>query len=158
MIHPARLAAAFSPPVPQTVAEKLLAEPRFADRITAMLGTPADIDPKALALRAGAVLHSRRFVREIRGPAIAEMTARFGAAVLADARAHADLGWDREGDPDTIEADGMACIGAWIAQLDPATRARVVLHWPDDAALPQTDDPAILTLGPQIVNRLAGTP
>lgn len=158
--HPARLAAAFTPPIPTDVAAQLLAHPRFKGRIDAMFGGPAPMDRATLddlARRAGPVLHARSFVREIRGPVIAELTARFGAGALADARAHADLGRDRDApaDAETITADGIACLGAWIAALPDDIRTRITAQWPDDASLPRTSDATILTLGPQIIDRLA---
>lgn len=165
LIHPARLAAAFAPPLPQPVAAQLLGHPRFADRIRTLFpDAPMDDDDAALlargregledlARRAGPVLYARSFVREIRGPVIAALAASFGEGALADARAHSDLGWDRDSpaDPESVESDGFACLGAWLAGLPPAAR----LLWPDDAAVPRTDDPVILTLGPQILRRLA---
>lgn len=160
--HPARLAAAFDPPIPIDVAARLLAQPRFASRIAAMLDSgdaPARAALEAIARRAGAVLYARSFVREIRGPVIADLAARLGPA-LDDARAHVDLGWDRIAPtgPDAliaaIDAAGTGCLAAWIADLPEADRRRVALQWPDDGALPQTDDPEILTLGPRIVRRL----
>lgn len=160
--HPARLAAAFDPSIPRDIAERLLAQPRFADRIAAMLdsGDAPDRNAlEALARRAGTVLYARSFVREIRGPVIAGLAERLGTA-LDDARAHVDLGWDRIAptDPEAldtaIDVAGSACLAAWIADLPEDERRRIALHWPDDAAVPQTDDPTILTLGPPILRRL----
>ena len=156
MTHPARLSAAFDPPLPQDAAARLLVHPRFAARIEAMCG-PTDHTRdglEALARRAGPILHARAFVREIRGPAIADLTARFGADALADARAHADLGWNRDAPIDTLAADGIACLGAWIAALPEPERRGVSMLWPDDDAVPCTTDATILTLGPRIITRL----
>ncbi|MDH2326592.1 hypothetical protein QCN27_06900 [Cereibacter sp. SYSU M97828] len=160
--HPARLAAAFDPPIPLSVAERLLADARFQSRIDALLDggdVPDRTTLEALAQRAGAVLYARSFVREIRGPVIADLAARLGPA-LDDARAHVDLGWDRIAptDPDAlaqaVDGAGLACLAAWIADLPEDERRRVALQWPDDAALPQTADPEIRTLGPRILRRL----
>lgn len=171
-IHPTRVAAAFAPPLPPPVARQLLDHPRFADRIALLLGPldlPDDVDTalvmqgreglERLATCAGAVLHARRFLREIRGPVIADLATRLGEDALAVARAHADLAWSREGPADvdafatTVAADGAACLGAWITECG----GSAPLLWPDDDSVPRTDDPEIRTLGPQIVRRLQGT-
>lgn len=165
--HPARLASAFDPPLSPETAARLLADPRFADRIDALLGgahdAPARETLDALAPRAGAVLFARSFLREIRGPVIADLTARFGPEALTDARTHADLAWDRPAPEDAgalaeaVEIAGAACLGAWIDSLPDTERRGVTRQWPDDASLPRTDDDRILTLGPQIMNRLIET-
>lgn len=163
--HPARLAAAFDPPIPVDVAAKLLVQPRFASRIAVMLDSgdaPARTVLEGIAKRAGAVLYARSFVREIRGPVIADLSARLGPA-LDDARAHVDLGWDRIAptDPDAlataIDSAGTACLAAWLADLPDAERRRIALQWPCDGDLPHTDDDEILTLGPRIFCRLMDT-
>lgn len=165
-VHPKRLAAAFDPPVSEDIASRLLSEPRFSSRIDAMLGISGTVPERAaleaLVDRAGIVLNARHFVREIRGPVIAEWTARFGADALAEARANVDLGWDRE-TPDQpsdldqqLQSDGLACLAAWIAARPAPERRCIAVQWPNDDAVPGTDDPTILTLGPQILDRLMG--
>lgn len=166
-IHPRRLAEAFDPPVSEEIASRLLSEPRFADRIEAMLGisgkAPERSTLEALVRRAGIVLHARHFVREIRGPVIAEWTSRLGADALAEARANVDLGWEREApeqpsDLDRqIESDGLACLAAWIAARPAPERRCIALQWPSDDAVPSTDDATILIIGPQILDRLMGS-
>lgn len=180
-VHPARLAACFTPPVPETVAASLLGHPRFASGIAVLIadrhGLFDDALPdadriliamdraalEALAARAGIVIHARTFLREIRGPVIAERTARFGDGALASARTHSDLALDRSPPTDTeglaqaVQADGIACLAAWVAGLPPAVRARAALIWPDDAALPLTSDTEIRSHGPAVLRRLAET-
>ncbi|MCJ8141070.1 hypothetical protein [Falsirhodobacter halotolerans] len=165
--HPLRLARHLGRDVPETLAARLLAEARFADRIATLfpegepLGDPdariAAMDMTALdrlALRAGAVIHADRLLREIRGPVIADWTARFGADALALARAHADLALAR---PETAlaEEDGRACLGAWIAALPPAAKARLSLLWPDEDAVPTPGDAVFRDHGPVVIRRLA---
>lgn len=166
--HPARLAAFFDPPLPVDIASQLLSHPRFASRIAALLGARDTIVDKSdldeLALRAGMIFHAPYFVREIRGPAVAELATRFGAEHIAEARLNADLGADfgahRPSPQDiedlaqAIERDGSACIGAWIASLPEEERRLVALQWADDSAVPTTEDAEILSLGPKILNRL----
>lgn len=174
-LHPARLAARFSPPLTEAVAGRLLAEPRFADRIEALFSL--DVAPSAseadgilislcrepleqLAARAGVVLHARRILQEIRGPVISDFVAHFGEPALVAARAHADLSADRQAPEEgaefqVIADDGMACLAAWLSDLPPILHMRVALSWPDDGSLPYTNDPVILSHGPQIMRRLA---
>ncbi|MDB6454403.1 hypothetical protein [Falsirhodobacter sp. 20TX0035] len=168
-IHPSRLRLLFDPPLPDAVAARLRAEPRFADRIAAMAGPdPLDgADPadrallamgreglETLALRAGVVLHARALLREIRGPVIAALAARFGEGALTDARRHLDLSPDRTdlAEPERIAADGTACLSAWLDTLPPALRDHAALAWPDN--LPPGDE-VTRTHGPAILRRLA---
>lgn len=172
-VHPARLAALFTPPLPEAVVTRLLAEPRFANRIDALAGlSPAEAgDPAdlrllalgraaldALAPRAGIVLHARPLLREIRGPVIAALTARFGEDALTEARRHPDLSDDVPEMPeaDRIEADGRSCLAAWIADLPPDLHRRAMLLWPDDGAVPARGDARTDARGPAILRRLAG--
>ncbi|MBY5378374.1 hypothetical protein ELG83_24310 (plasmid) [Rhizobium leguminosarum] len=180
-LHPERLTACFRTIVAGGFLEGLMGEARFAGRLADVVSRHygltrisadgaaaedlvlADLglnELRALALRAGVILHSKAFLQEIRGPVVAALIERFGSGALDDARRHFDLIAERPKAADLdelqrlIQLDGEACLAAWIASLPPALSARVRLKWPDDHALPKTDDVEIIARGPTIMRRL----
>jgi hypothetical protein len=181
-LHPDRMAVCFRTVGGAGLPERLTTEPRFAARLAGVLHrhydlaeaddggvAPADQVLAALsrdqlerlAARAGVILRAREFLREIRGPVLAALAERFGADALEDARRHVDLAGDRPQavDLDGLEAavnlDGEACLAAWIAALPAPLSRRLRLKWPNDHAVPSTDDADIIERGPAILQRLA---
>lgn len=179
-MHPDRITRCFRNVGAAGLPDGLLGNPRFAGRLAHIVTRHydlADVDETAeeadralaalsqenlqqLAIRAGVVVHARRFVQEIRGPVLVALTERFGLEALDDARRHADLAMDRAKTDDfdaletDIAGDGMACLSAWIEALPVALRKRVRLKWPNDHAVPVTDDATLRDHGPTILRRL----
>lgn len=179
-MHPDRIALCFRTVGADGLPEGLADEPRFAERLARIVmrhydladtGEPIGEADQALALlsrdnleklamRAGVVVHARQFVQEIRGPVLAALGKRFGADALDDARRHADLAMDKAkiDDLDELEAeiagDGAACIAAWIEALPVSLQRRVRLKWPNNHAVPVTDNTDLVELGPAILRRL----
>ncbi|GGB05706.1 hypothetical protein GCM10011491_37240 [Brucella endophytica] len=128
------------------------------DRAIASLPRP---ELEGLAARAGIVLHARAFIQEIRGRVLAALGDRFGADALEDARRHAGLAGERPNPVDldalemAVRRDGQACLAGWIATLPQSLARRVRLKWPNDAAVPMTDDAIAIERGPAILWRLA---
>lgn len=181
-MHPDRMTACFRTAGSAGLPGALRSEPRFASRLADLVGRHYDLvevseddgdkadhllaglslrELDRLASRAGVVLRARDFLREIRGPMLAAFAERFSADALEDARRHFDLAPDRQkaGDLDgltaAVEQDGLACLAAWIAALPEPLSRRVRLKWPNDAAVPTTDDMDIIKHGPVIMRRLA---
>lgn len=181
-LHPDRMAVCFRSAGVAGLPEKLTSEPRFAARLAGVLHRHydlAEIDERGgaqedqalaglsreelegLSVRAGVILRAREFLQEIRGPVLAALAERFGADGLEDARRHVGLAVDRPKtmDLDALEAmvklEGEACLAAWIAALPLPLSRRVRLKWPNDHAVPVTQDVAILERGPLILRRLA---
>ncbi|KKX26169.1 hypothetical protein [Rhizobium sp. LC145] len=181
-LHPDRMAACFRTVGATGLPKRLTAEPRFAGRLAGVLhrhydltemdegsGAPEDQglvalsrdELERLAVRAGVILRAREFLREIRGPVLAALAERFGPGALEDARRHVDLAGNRPPaiDLDGLEAavslDGEACLAAWIAALPAPLSRRVCLKWPNDHAVPSTDDAYVIERGPVILRRLA---
>lgn len=180
-LYPDRLAVCFRTAGAAGLPEALTTEPRFAARIAGIvdrhydLSEPApDVGPEdrflldlsredldRFAARAGIVLHARKFLQEIRGPVLAALTERFGPDAMDDARRHADLAaadGEMTADLDAFAAratrDGAACLAAWIGVLPMPLQRRVQLKWPNDHAVPTTDDADIRERGPAILRRL----
>lgn len=181
-IHPDRLLACFTTVSSPVVLEHLRDEPRFADRLAAIVAGhyglstiegPIDSADQALvafsteeldaiALRAGVVINARAFLREIRGPMLAALGERFGPLALDDARRFGEMAAERPpaGDVDELEQvvrrDGQACLAAWIAALPEPIARHVKLKWPDDASLPIARDAGTgaADQGAQVLRRL----
>lgn len=180
-IHPARISACFVSTSAPALVLDLLREPRFAARLADLVRRHHHLEDVAeedwdhpdsliaerdleglesLALCAGIVFRAQVFVREIRGPVLAALAERFGSQAMRSARLHRDLAGDRAhpGDLDALELlvreEGRACLAAWIASRPAALARRVRLKWPDDAAVPITADPELLSRGPEILRRL----
>lgn len=179
-MHPDRIAVCFRSVGADGLPDGLLDEPRFAARLARIVTRHYDLadadeaiedadrvlaarareNLEELAVRAGVVLHARHFVQEIRGPVLAALTERFGADALDDARRHADLATDKAkiADLDELEAEiaraGTACLAAWIKALPVSLQRRVRLKWPNDHAVPVTDNTELVEHGPTILRRL----
>lgn len=179
-MHPDRIATCFRTVGADGLPEGLLGDARFSGRLAEIVMRHYDLDDagetaddadrvlvaltrghlEKLAVRAGVVLHARQFVQEIRGPVLAALGERFGPAALDDARRHADLAVDmaRTDDLDQLDAevtrDGTACLAAWIDALPVSVKRRVRLKWPNDHAVPMTDDGRFQERGPAILRRL----
>lgn len=181
-LHPDRMAVCFRTVGTAGLPKKLTAEPRFAARLAGVLHRHYDLaeaddggfapedqilaglsrdELERLAARAGVILRAREFLREIRGPVLAALAERFGADALEDARQHVDLAGDRlqaidlDGLEAAVNLDGEACLAAWIIALPAPLLRRVRLKWPNDHAVPATDDADIIERGPAILRRLA---
>ena len=179
-MHPDRIAVCFRTVGADGLPDGLLGEPRFAGRIAQIVTRHYDLvdandaieeadrvlaarareNLEELAVRAGVVLHARQFVQEIRGPVLAALTERFGVDALDDARRHVDLATDRAKitDLDELEAEiaraGTACLAAWIEAIPVSLQRRVRLKWPNDHAVPVTDNTDLVEHGPAILRRL----
>ncbi|PRD41753.1 hypothetical protein C5748_20040 [Phyllobacterium phragmitis] len=181
-MDPDRMAACFRTVGSSGLPAALMKEPRFTARLANLFRCHYDLHETAeregeeedraiaalsrqelegLAARAGIVLHARDFLREIRGPVLASLGERFGADALEDARRHADLACERpkavdlDGLEVAVRLDGQACLAGWIAALPAPLARRVRLKWPNDAAVPVTDDAVVIERGPAILRRLA---
>ncbi|OHV79424.1 hypothetical protein [Rhizobium sp. LCM 4573] len=181
-LHPDRMAVCFRTVGAAGLPKRLTAEPRFSARLAGVLYRHYDLtemddgsgmredqvlaalsrdDLERLALHAGVILRAREFLREIRGPVLAALAERFGADALEDARRHVDLAGDRpqavdlEGLEAAVNNDGEACLAAWIMALPAPLSRRVRLKWPNDHAVPSTDDADIIERGPALLRRLA---
>lgn len=179
-LHQDRLSGCFRTVGVAGLPEVLTSEPRFVTRLAELISSRYDLSENVhegvpedrlllemsreglerLAVRAGIVLHARRFLREIRGPVLAAFAERFGVDVIEDARRHSDLAADRETTEDldafaaTTVLEGQACLAAWINALPAPLQRRIQLKWPHDRAVPTTDDASLLDLGPAILRRL----
>lgn len=179
-MHPDRIATCFRTVGADGLPEGLLGDARFSGRLAEIVTRHYDLGDagetaddadrilaalsqenlEKLAIRAGVVLHARQFVQEIRGPVLAALGERFGPEALDDARRHADLALDmaRTDDLDQLEAevvrDGTLCLAAWIEALPISVKRRVRLKWPNDHAVPMTDDGRFQECGPAIMRRL----
>ncbi|MFB0874370.1 MULTISPECIES: hypothetical protein [unclassified Sphingobium] len=118
---------------------------------------------EALVPACGAVIWSPILCREIRGEVVAALIGRFGKENMALARRNRDLGLDRPAPEgvDALEAavltDGRACLAAWIAAQSASAQFWLHLKWPSDGAVPTTKDAEMLTHGPVVLRRVAGS-
>lgn len=175
-----RLAACFRTLSDDGFSDALLSEPRFSERLNDIVkchyglsDMDDDVDEadrmlmalsrahlEKLAFRAGAVLHARQFLMEVRGPVLSALALRFGPSAMDDARRHVSLAPEmaRIDDLDTLEASvsrgGTACLAAWIASLPAPVQRRIRLKWPNDQSVPKTDDVAIGDRGAVILKSL----
>lgn len=179
-IHPDRIALCFRTAGVDGLPDGLLGEPRFAGRLAEIVTRHYDLadtgetldeadlalaalsreDLERLAVRAGVVVHARQFVQEIRGPVLAALGERFGPEALDVARRHAGLGLDiaRTDDLDALETEiaraGTACLAGWIQTLPASLQRHIRLKWPNDHAVPVTDNADLVEHGPAILRRL----
>lgn len=175
-----RLAACFRTPSDAGLPDGFLAEPRFSDRlddvikshyglsdmdndvdeVDRMLTALSRVQLETLAFRAGVVLHARQLLLEVRGPVLSALALRLGQSAMDDARRHVSLAPEmaRIDDLDMLEAAvsraGTACLAAWIASLPGSMQRRIRLKWPNDQAVPKTNDVIIGDCGAAILRSL----
>jgi hypothetical protein len=96
----------------------------------------------------------------IRGQSLAQLLAAFDEGLRTIAIQHLDLAAEDTarsdaGDlADSIRRDGMHCLNAWVAELPPCCRDRVVLKFAPESGIGDSISPAHRTRGMLIVNRL----
>lgn len=176
--NPARVAPLLAPGLAASTAQSLLAAERLRPRVLAWLddtlgeADASQLDPadarlldglagggdaaSRLATLAGAIWHAPAILGMVMAADIAAVSEKHGEAARKAAIAHAPSRppIDAPGDIDHLQADGEACVAAWIAALPPPIAARARLGW-SDAALP-APGPAHEAHGPAILRLLAG--
>jgi hypothetical protein len=180
--HPRRIVQAFNGLIGEEIASKLLAEERFADRLTVLLAdrsglsddfgdetpTPAaerlvmlsGSEIEALVRRIGAVYWARAIVGQIRASAVVAVKQVLGEDAHAAALAHRDLaasgcklpGLEELGG--AVTSAGLRCLAAWCARQPAGIATRARLKFPASSDLDDPLAPPFDELGPRIVERL----
>ncbi|MGC2779003.1 MAG: SctK family type III secretion system sorting platform protein [Bradyrhizobium sp.] len=113
-----------------------------------------------LAHRAGAVWHAGALRSLILGRSLAPLLAAFDEDLRAVAIRHIDLAAEATpridmGDvAEAIRRDGMHCLNAWVTELRPCSRERVILKFPLKSAIGGPVSPTHHARGVLIIRRL----
>ncbi|WP_168193311.1 nodulation protein NolU [Bradyrhizobium sp. NAS96.2] len=147
-IHPTRLAARLDANLSAATLVQLQKSRRLQTRVAGLLldneinlnggvwrpDLLLGHDPKRAALLAGGVFHARSLIKLISKPDVAVLIGRVGAEAQAFGIRHAahavstSVITDPQQLAQEIDADGHACLGAWLDQASALDRNRVLLR------------------------------
>lgn len=182
--HPRRLAETLGGAVTPELCTVLQAEPRFAERLTALLEAAGLVPPAgaaldcpdvdrsivvrapdeltAAALRAGALYWADAIANVVLAPDVEVLRGSLDGGLIAFGLANRAAGPqgmrfdDLTGAAEVVARDGWHSFLAWVAQLPAAVAARLMLKFEDGAITPGPIPAPFGEIGPGLYRQAAG--
>jgi len=182
--HPRRMAETFGGAMTPDLCAALQAEPRFAERLSAVLEDAGLVPPAgagmdctdvdraivvrppheltAAALRAGALYWADAIANVVLAPDVEILRGSLDADLIAFGLANRAAGpqgmrfGDLAGAAEVVARDGWYSFLGWVAQLPAAVTARLMLKFEDGTIVPGPVPAPFEEVGPELYRQAAG--